>query len=65
MQPCQTETERESLHRDDLRGRYLCERCEDAMTDEVIPAAESPTGEDIVLCRRCRVVGGGGHAAPY
>jgi len=63
MQPYHTDTERESLHRDDLRGRYLCERCEDAMTDEILPAAESPTGEPLALCTRCRVVGGA-HAAP-
>ena len=37
------------------RGQYLCEVCEDAMTDDTLPAAQSPTGTEIALCRVCRV----------
>jgi hypothetical protein len=34
-------------------GRYLCERCGDAMTDWFISAAQSPTGADMACCRAC------------
>jgi hypothetical protein len=36
-----------------LRGFYLCELCEEAMTDEVLPAAQSPTGEEVAICVHC------------
>lgn len=38
---------------DTLRGAYLCEICEEAMTDEVLPAAQSPTGDELAICLRC------------
>jgi hypothetical protein len=39
---------------DSARGQYLCERCQDVMTDEVVPAAVSPTGVEMALCRVCQ-----------
>jgi hypothetical protein len=38
---------------DTLRGQYLCELCEEAMTDDLLPAWQSPTGEEIAICLRC------------
>jgi hypothetical protein len=32
---------------------YLCEVCEDVMTDHVLFAAASPTGLDLAICRPC------------
>ena len=40
---------------DDARGAYLCEVCEDVMTDDVLPAAESPHGREIAICAPCWV----------
>ena len=39
---------------DDARGQYLCEVCEELMTDDVLPAAESPSGLDLAICSLCR-----------
>jgi hypothetical protein len=36
-----------------LRGQYLCELCEEAMTDDLLPAAQSPTGEEMAICLHC------------
>jgi hypothetical protein len=36
-----------------LRGCYLCEICEEAMTDDLLPAAQSPTGEEVAICLHC------------
>lgn len=43
----------ESLTPDDARGQYLCEVCEDVMTDTVLAASESPTGAELAICRVC------------
>lgn len=42
---------------DIVQGHYLCEQCFDAMTDDVLLAAESPTGLDMAQCARCRMQG--------
>jgi hypothetical protein len=42
-----------ALPRDVDRGTYLCEGCFDCMTDDVLPAALSPTGVDMAWCPRC------------
>ena len=39
---------------DDARGAYLCEVCEEVMTDDVLPAAESPSGVEVAICPLCR-----------
>jgi hypothetical protein len=36
-----------------LRGQYLCELCEEAMTDDLLPAAQSPTGDEVAICLHC------------
>lgn len=43
---------------DGCRGQYLCEVCEEVMTDDVLPAAESPNGLDLAICVRCRLLVG-------
>ena len=40
---------------DTARGHYLCEVCEELMTDDILPAAESPSGLDLAICAPCRV----------
>jgi hypothetical protein len=47
-EPCDALPPRESL-----RGCYLCEICEEAMTDTLLPAAQSPTGEEVAICLHC------------
>ena len=37
------------------RGHYLCEVCEERMTDDVLPAAESPSGLELAICALCRL----------
>lgn len=37
------------------RGQYLCEVCEDVMTNDVLPAAESPHGLELAICALCRL----------
>jgi hypothetical protein len=39
---------------DTLRGQYLCEGCGDVMTDTVVAASASPTGEKMALCALCQ-----------
>jgi hypothetical protein len=39
---------------DTLRGQYLCESCGDVMTDTVVAASASPTGEEMALCALCQ-----------
>jgi hypothetical protein len=34
-------------------GPYLCEGCFDRMTATVLAAQESPTGQEMALCRLC------------
>jgi hypothetical protein len=34
-------------------GRYLCERCFDAMTNTILPASQSETGDEIAVCAGC------------
>ena len=41
------------------RGQYVCEVCYDAMTDDVLPAVQSPTGMEIAICGTCRMQQGG------
>lgn len=36
------------------QGHYLCEGCWDQMTDEVLPADQSPTGLDMGYCHACQ-----------
>jgi hypothetical protein len=43
----------DDLPPDTLRGQYLCELCEEAMTDDVLPAAQSPTGDELAICLYC------------
>lgn len=50
-------------HVDTLRGQYLCEQCGDAMTDTIVPAEESPSGDEIALCALCLRTGRG-HTCP-
>ena len=38
---------------DEARGAYLCEVCEELMTDDVLPAAESPSGLELAICSLC------------
>jgi hypothetical protein len=38
---------------EDFRGQYLCEICEEAMTDTVLAAVQSPTGDELAICLRC------------
>lgn len=40
------------------RGHYLCEVCQDAMTNDVLPAAQSPTGVEMAICPGCRLTQG-------
>ena len=40
---------------DAARGQYLCEVCEMAQTDDVLPASESPSGLDLAICAPCRL----------
>jgi hypothetical protein len=42
--------------RDRYRGQYLCEVCEEAMTDTVLPATESPSGLELAICTRCEAL---------
>ena len=42
--------------RDLCRGQYLCEVCEEAMTDTVLPAAQSPSGLELAICARCQAL---------
>ena len=48
--------------RDAARGALLCETCFDAMTDQVLPAAQTATGLDEACCAACwpRAQGEGG-----
>jgi hypothetical protein len=53
-------------------GAYLCESCFDRMTDWSVPAAASPTGAEMAICRRCVVALGytegppaGGHQRTF
>ena len=39
---------------DKARGQYLCEVCEELNTNDVLPAAESPSGVDLAICSLCR-----------
>lgn len=36
--------------RDASRGRFLCEVCFDASTDQILPAGQSPTGLEMAWC---------------
>jgi hypothetical protein len=58
---CDEAIQDEGLALDDryqVHGHYLCEGCMDAMTDVVVPAAQSPTGIEMALCAACQAQGG-------
>jgi hypothetical protein len=40
---------------DHCRGQYLCEVCEEAMTDTVLPDPASP-GLEIAVCEPCQAL---------
>lgn len=40
-----------------VHGRWLCDICGDAMTNDIVTPAESPTGEEIAVCSGCRGAG--------
>jgi hypothetical protein len=46
---------RASREADSARGAFLCEGCQDAMTDQVLAADVSPTGREMACCRACAV----------
>jgi hypothetical protein len=37
------------------RGRYLCEGCQDVMTDDVLPASACVRGVEMACCLACQV----------
>lgn len=41
---------------DCCRGQYLCEVCEEAMTDDIWPGATNPTGLDLAICAHCQAM---------
>ena len=45
---------RDDTQRDRLTGAYLCEVCYDAMTDQELAAADSPTGLAMAVCEACQ-----------
>jgi hypothetical protein len=40
---------------DGAEGRYLCEICQDVMTDRVLAATESPSGIEMAACLHCQM----------
>jgi hypothetical protein len=40
---------------DGWRGRYLCEGCQDVMTDDVLAASACVWGVEMACCRSCQV----------
>lgn len=44
----------DATSRDSSIGRYLCEVCYDAMTDQELSGADSPTGLAMAMCETCQ-----------
>ena len=56
LRPPQEEPAPGALPPETWRGQYLCEVCEETMTDEVLAAGESPSGLELAICARCRLL---------
>ena len=54
--PPQEEPAQRGLPPETWRGQYLCEVCEETMTEDVLAADESPSGRELAICARCRLL---------